>query len=489
LNVDIEVESGTLRGSVEGDVQVFRGVPFAAPPIGLRRFAPPGAVEQWSGVKEAKSFSEPSLQSFLEMVDGRAVVSETRVAGSEDCLYLNIYAPLAPGKYPVLVWIHGGGGVMGSPNDVDGTSYALDGVVFVSIAYRLGALGLLHLPGVFDESIGGNFAVLDQIAALKWVNHNIGAFGGDASRITIGGQSNGARCVGNLISAPTSNGLFSQAIMMSATGAGFLMSTEDEAKLVTEAVLRELNLESTDARRLRDIPGNDFVIAQSRMLRSWPTILPFQAVIDGLVITERPIETIRRGAAKGIKMLIGTTHDEFESFSLDNGGLGTFKSMMIDLETLETALAAYRADLAPDFSEVEIYNQTLTSSDWWIPAIRVAEAHQSSGGKSWMYRLDWRLSPRGQGLGAPHGLDIAIMANPDAPPNVLTPSEDDAPRFASVVEKLRGALIEFVIEGNLSSWNWPEYDDSVRSTFLFDDVSGVTADPDGQLRVIWQNLL
>lgn len=486
---EVEVTAGRLRGVVSRGVKNFKGIPYASPPTGPHRFAAPRPAEPWHDVRDATEFAAPSVQAALESIDGKLVVSESRVIGSEDCLYLNVYAPAAEGRYPVLVWIHGGGGLMGTTNDYDGTGLASAGVVLVTIAYRLGALGLLYLPGVFGETAEGNFAILDQIAALQWVSQNIAAFGGNPDRVTVAGQSNGARTIGTLLSVPSASGLFSQAVMMSGTGLGHLISDEAEAELVTTSMLSELSLEPSDVRRLRDLPAQQIVAAQTQLVRTWPTLLPFQAVIDGAIIPERPIDAIRHGAAKDVALLIGTTHDEYESFALGSGGLGTYRSMVVDADALNTATNAYRHLLPPDWTDAEVAAHTLTSADWWIPAIRVAEEHAATGGTVWMYRLDWRLAPRGHGLGAPHGLDVPVMARPDAPSNAFTPSDDDAPRFRSVIGAMRRALAAFVTGGNLSSWRWLPYEQSRRSTYLFDDLSHAEFDPDRDLRLVWQDLL
>jgi para-nitrobenzyl esterase len=489
IETEIKVEGGRLRGVVDHGVIAFKGVPYASPPIGNRRFAPPFPVEPWTGVRDATEFAEPSLQAGFDIIDGTPAISETHVVGSEDCLYLNIYTPDTRGKHPVLVWMHGGGGMMGSGNNVDGATFAHNGIVVVTIAYRLGALGLVDLRGVFDELADSNFAILDQIAALRWVNQNIVAFGGDPEQVTLGGQSHGARSVGILLAAPHAAGLFSQAIMMSGTGVGHLVSNEEEAELVTSAVLNELHLESSSASRLRAIPANEIIAAQTRMAKSWPTILPFNALVGRSIVPERPIDAIKRGAATGIKILIGTTHDEFESFSLGNAGLGSFKSVMVDSETLTFATSAYRRILPSEWSDREVSHQVLTSSDWWIPAIRVAEAHASLQGVGWMYRFDWRLSPPGHGLGAPHGVDLAVITQPDPLASRQWPSKDDAPRFFSVIDTMRRAIVRFTSNQNPSSESWLPYEPSTRSTFLFDNGSHAERDPDAQLRLVWQDLL
>lgn len=277
---------------------------------------------------------------------------------------------------------------------------------------------------------------------------------------------------------------------MSGTGIGHLVSDEEQAQLVTSVILNQLELESSNACRLRELPANQIIAAQTRLARSWPTILPFNAVVgSGSIVPERPVDAIKHGAATGVRILIGSTHDEIESFAFDDADLKSFRSVMVDSDTLATATNAYTRLLSSTWSDGEASRQVLTSSDWWIPAIRVAEAHSSVGGVSWMYRFDWRLTPRGQGFGAPHGLDLAALTVPDSVPNAFTPSAEAAPRFSSVIENVRQTIIDFVTNQSRASKDWIPYDATLRSTFLFDDLCQPMSDPDRGLREVWRELL
>ncbi|MBW8303215.1 MAG: carboxylesterase family protein, partial [Brevundimonas sp.] len=201
----VDAPAGSLRGVAEAGVHVFRGVPFARPPVGDLRWRPPASLPRWNGVREATEFGAACPQPASPFAHHAAV--------SEDCLFLNIWAPDQARRAPVLVWIHGGSLISGAASEAiyDGAAFAGQGVVLVSINYRLGALGWLAHPGLSAESpdnISGNYGLMDQIEALRWVRRNIGAFGGDPDNVTIAGESAGALSVLYLMAAPEARGLF-----------------------------------------------------------------------------------------------------------------------------------------------------------------------------------------------------------------------------------------------------------------------------------------
>jgi para-nitrobenzyl esterase len=170
------------------------------------------------------------------------------------------------------------------------------------------------------------------------------------------------------------------------------------------------------------------------------------------------------------------------------GGFGDGRSMLVDAPQMASAGAAYRRLLPLSWSDDEVQRHAVTSSDWWIPAIRLAEAHTHAGGEAWMYRIDWRIAPRGQGLGAFHGLDEPVM-NPGSPNPALALGERDVIRFAALLDDLRRTVIAFVREGKPHGDDWPPYSTAERVTYLFDDVSRLAEDPDRDLRLVWQDLI
>ncbi|GAB2988733.1 carboxylesterase/lipase family protein [Amycolatopsis acidiphila] len=454
--MNVTIADGTLRGEERDGVRIFTGIPYAAPPVGELRFAPPHPVEPWPGVLPGSRRS--SLQAH---VLGRGL------SGSEDCLYLNVYAPAASGPHPVFVWIHGGGGITGSPNEYDGTRFAQHGVVVVTVAYRLGALGLLYLP----ESLGGrNFALLDQLAALHWVRDNVAAFGGDPARVTLAGESNGGRTVGTLLAVPAAQGLFQQAIVQSGTGVGALVDSPETASGTAAQLLDELG---ADADELRDLPAEQIVEAQIRLAARSGARVPYRVVVDGSPLVERPLDAVAAGTASGVRLLIGTNHDEHDLFRMLGQAQG---AMMLGPEEFTEVISAYRRRF-PD--ETNLEGRVVTASDWWLPAIRYAEAQHAAGGEVWMYRLDWRTGV--QGMGACHGLDLPLIFDDVDNRYFRLFLGRDTRRAGTVARAMHDAWVRFV-HGEPS---WPRYEPECRTTMLFDTVSRPADDPDRDERLLW----
>ena len=213
-----ETPAGRLRGESADGLNVFRGIPYARPPVGWRRWRAPEAMERWRRVRDATQFGAACFQPVAR---GASIYAPDEFQPmSEDCLFLNIWVPADARNAPVLVWIHGGSLVSGAGSEMayDGTRLAQQGVIVVTINYRLGALGYLALPGLSAEThegVSGNYGLLDQIEALRWVQRNIGAFGGDPRNVTIAGESAGALSVMYLMATPFARGLFSKAISQS----------------------------------------------------------------------------------------------------------------------------------------------------------------------------------------------------------------------------------------------------------------------------------
>jgi para-nitrobenzyl esterase len=457
----VEIAAGALRGSDQDGVRTFLGVPYAEPPVGELRFRAPRPVPPWSGERDATKWAARAPQPELT---GRGFT------GDEDCLYLNVYAPSSPGSYPVLVWIHGGGGVMGAPHQFDGSAFARRGVVVVTVAYRLGVLGMLHLPGVADS----NLSLRDQVAALEWVRGNVGAFGGDPDRVTLAGQSNGGRTVGTLLAVPATRGLVRQAIVQSGTGVGSVVHTQAEGAAIASAVLSELDASPED---LATLPVRRILEAQQRVSAASGTKVTYRVVVGDELLPERPLDGVRQ-----VPLLIGTTADEEDLFSwLQSGGaklLGV-GSTMLDAAEIEKAVAAYASLL--DWPEDQVRNRALTAGDWWIPAIRFAEKQRDA----WMYRLDWRIAPRGRGLGAPHGLDLPLVFDDIRNKNwrfLFAGRTFPAERMQAMATEMFDAWVRFIASGDPG---WPRYTPEDRVTRLFDDVSTTVSDPDRDQRLLW----
>lgn len=309
----VRVDAGRLRGAVEGDVVTFKGIPFAAPPVGALRWRAPQPVARWRGERAASAFGNACLQP-----PPRATSPPLRVAVSEDCLYLNVWRPRqARGPLPVMVWIHGGSLVTGSSSIAlyDGANFARRGVVLVSINYRLGYPGFFAHPALTREAADGgriaNYGLMDQAAALQWVQRNIAAFGGDPSRVTIFGQSAGALSVQALMASPPARGLFHRAIAQSGYYRGsyprIAARAPDGRRSAEEdgiAALKAIGVATDDVAVLRGLTAQQLQALPPHGLNG---AIP---AVDGRYVIEDLWTTYRAGRDAPVPLLLGATSQE-----------------------------------------------------------------------------------------------------------------------------------------------------------------------------------
>src|SRR5262245_10079144 len=310
----VRTTAGQMRGAHENDIAVFRGVPYAAPPVGELRFAPPRPATAGQGVRDTRKDGPiaPQLRSRLAHVMG-----DFERPQSEDCLTLNIWTPATDAKKrPVLVWIHGGAFSSGSGSLpwYSGERFAANGdLVSVSINYRLGALGFLCLPGVSP----GNLGLLDQVAALRFVRDNIAAFGGDPDNVTVVGQSAGAASIAILMTMPHARGLFRRAILQS-TPFGRMSRTLDDAQRVGRRLLEVLGFAPDQAEKLKTLPVPKLLAAQGEVARLEKkfadALAPFWPTIDGEVLPGPVPAALKAGAGADGDTIIGTTREEMAAF-------------------------------------------------------------------------------------------------------------------------------------------------------------------------------
>lgn len=309
----VNVEQGTLEGTIEANLTVFKGVPFARPPVGELRWKAPQPPASWQGVREAKKYAPAPIQAG------------NPVSGiSEDSLYLNIWTPAksADEQLPVFVWIYGGGFSFGSSSDpiFDGSQLANKGVIVVSIAYRVGQLGFLAHPELNKESkagVSGNYGLLDQIAALKWLKKNISAFGGDANNLTIAGESAGGISVSMLAASPLAEGLINKVISQSGGSFGPTrtinypgenMSTLKQAQ--AEGVDYVKQFGASSIAELRKMDASKFIPKGWSLPGGWP-------IVDGYVIKDDQYKLYQQGQFNDVPALIGYNSDEGLSFVWD----------------------------------------------------------------------------------------------------------------------------------------------------------------------------
>lgn len=305
----VKVEGGIIQGTSSDNISVFKGIPFAAPPVGDLRWKAPQPVIPWKGVRDATKFGPSPIQPMA--FPGMSL--------SEDCLYLNVWTPAKSkkDKLPVMVWIYGGGFMMGSSSLYDGTALAKMGVVLVSINYRVGQLGYFAHPELSAEDphgVSGNYGIEDQIVALRWVKNNIAEFGGDPSKVTIFGESAGAISVSMLCASPLAKGLFRGAI--SESGGSFGPSRVknypgENMKLLADA--QKAGVQYADSlgvktlAELRALPASDFTKPTPVTGGPWP-------IIDGYVIPDDQFKMYENGNFNDVNVLIGYNSDEGASF-------------------------------------------------------------------------------------------------------------------------------------------------------------------------------
>ena len=298
IEPEVRTAAGVVRGRWQNAVAVFRGIPYAEPPVGSRRFGAPVAVQRWDGTRNALEFGPPVPQA-THMGSVMSSVSGSTADDSADCLTLNVWSPdLGAEGLPVMVWIHGGKYLEGTSasQHQDGASLAGSGVVMISMNYRVGVEGFAHIAGAPD-----NRGILDQVAALRCVQDNVTAFGGDPGNVTVFGQSAGAGCIAALFVMPMAAGLFRRAIAQSMPGTYF---SERLAAAISATIAAELGVRATVGELAR-IPPRAVVDAMEAVLQkmpefveSWgPTALtptPFSPVVDGVLLPDAPWRAYRR---------------------------------------------------------------------------------------------------------------------------------------------------------------------------------------------------
>src|SRR5438270_1115220 len=302
-NLIVETRYGKVQGYEQGAISVWKGIPFAQPPTGERRFRAPQPPEPWTGVRQATAFGPmaPQVPETMGNVAGGADRASKLSPMSEDCLSLNIWSSAADQeKRPVMVYIHGGAFTLGSASDpwYDGTSFAAThNIVVVSLNYRLGILGFVYLKDLAgaDASYTGNCGLLDQIAALEWVRENIAAFGGDPDQVTVMGESAGAISIGTLLGMPAAHGLFQRAVLQS--GAGSDLTTRSRATKVAQALLAKLGLQTSQLAALADVPLEALLKIQPELGREFGSVQAFSPMIDGDTLPQHPSAMIAQGSA------------------------------------------------------------------------------------------------------------------------------------------------------------------------------------------------
>ena len=458
----VKTHSGEVEGKVDGPVRVFLGIPYAQPPVGDLRWKPPVPVAKWSGVRKATGFGSHCLQ-------GRVYgdMNFRDPGGSEDCLTLNIWVPQSSKKLPVMVWIYGGGFVAGTTSEArqEGIHLAQHGVIVVSMNYRLGIFGFFVHPELAKESghnAAGNYGLLDQLEALKWVHENIAAFGGDPDNVTIFGESAGSFSVSSQMASPLAKGLFQKAIGES--GAAFSRSglsfdpmpvrAEKDAKLASE------KLGVSTLAQLRAVPAEKLV----QVFGNAPGAFAFGPDVDGYFLPESVPAIFAAGKQNDVALLAGWNHDEgsFEvAFSPQKPTAESFKAIaqkdfgdkadeFLKLYPTDTPEHVRRSAL--DYAS----DRFISMSTWeWIEA-------QTKTGKQPVYRYRFDMTPAPKDpnaprMGAYHSAEIEYVFGQLDSKTDVTWTPDDR-QVSLIMQKYWSNFAKTGNPNGAGLPNWPPYD-------------------------------
>lgn len=481
----VQIETGQLRGVVVGRTHTWRGIPYAAPPVDGLRWRAPAPAAAWPGVRDGADFRSAAPQNPRYTLIGFRKYQPT----GEDCLTLNVVTPVKPAARPrpVMVFIHGGAYLLGSSATplYLGHSLAERGdVVFVSINYRLGALGYLDLTEFSTpaQPIESNLGLRDQLAALAWVQRNIAAFGGDPTNVTVFGESAGGNAVTTLLATPAARGLFHRAIAQSS--APGLTVPAATARGWARTYLRLLGgseaLWSADTRTIGRAGGR----LLRELERQQPGLVPYGPVVDGELLPADPAEAIAAGDGIRVPLIIGTNRDEGTLFSRFGPLAAPTPEVMARViaaspEQLRALGSAY-----PGFPAKPAWRRILGDQIFWAPSLRIAEAH-SRHAPTYAYRYDYAPTAfRLAGLGSTHAGELmAVFGTFPGPAGVL--AAGDRSSAIRVTNEVQRDWITFARTGRPAS-PWPRFDGAERRTRIIGAHSRVESDPHARARRAWE---
>ncbi|MFF0188783.1 carboxylesterase/lipase family protein [Streptomyces sp. NPDC005244] len=460
---------GRVRGRYEDGIAVFRGIPYAAPPFGPRRFLPPVPPEPWDGLRDAGAFGPTPPKPPYSEAFGR-LLSDPDVPG-DDCLNLNVWTP-APdpaARLPVMVWIHGGALTRGSSAVpvYDGRAFARDGVVFVSINYRLGVEGY----GLFPDA-PANAGLRDQLAALEWVRDSVTAFGGDPGRVTVFGESAGAISIGALLASPRAQGLFHRAVLQSGPPEA---SDRDKVRRMVRRMAARLKIPAT-AEAFAAVDRDLLLRTQAEVGRLSSPVLggpAFGIVVDGDLVPRDPLEALVEGVAADVGLLLGWTRDEYRLWLVPGGllervdrlGPVALAGAMARCHCGHEVPRGYRA-LHPDAGTADLVGQMVTDHILRVPLHRLADARDgrptaaldadARGGPrapAYVYEFAWPSNV--PDLGACHALELGfVFDTPDVPESEKLAGQG-APQ--ELADAMHGAWVRFAVDGDPG---WDAWDGS-----------------------------
>ena len=502
----VATTAGDVRGITVDGLSFWRGIPYAAAPVGVRRLRAPDPVVPWSDIRDASAFGPVAPQDR----NGQFLGPKANVPMDEDCLTINVIAPASAfdQALPVMVFVHGGAYSVGSAREVPhlGEGLVRQGdVVFVNFNYRLGALGYIDFtsystPGRrFDSNLG----LRDQVAALEWVRDNIRAFGGDPANVTLFGESAGGNAVTTLLAVPSARGLFARAIAQSSP-ANAIYPPEITASWAADyvellsGVVDNSSVDSTsheDAAELLAGAPVEALVAATTLLQletpdSRPGTICLSPVIDGDFLPERPLDAFKEGRAHAVPLIIGTNDREGSLFRgrLDILATTPPRIRAIFARTRKKSRKALKAQY-PGLPEPRAAADFAGDYAFWFPSVKVAERH-SRFARVYFYRFD--VAPRLlrlMGLDATHGLELfALFDRMDGWFGRAMGALGGRRSFKATGQRMQRHWIAFARDGSVGD-NWPRYTDRRRRTLVFDVADRVEMDPRRDRRKAWQDFV
>lgn len=489
----VVTKNGKVKGFFEDEVYKWYGIPFAQKPMGKLRFKQAQPVEDWDGVLEATQKPKKPLQP-------KFFIQDDTIGKSEDCLYVNIWSKGTKKKKPVLVWIYGGAFIVGESTlgMYDGTAFAKEDVVFVSINYRLGILGGYDLSMYSNEKIqfDNNIFISDQVEALKWIHENIEAFGGDPENVTIAGESAGAASVIYLMAVPQAKGLFQKVI--SESGMPNAVETKEVAKMTMDLLIKHLGLTEDTIHEIADMPQEKLEEAAIWLLTHWTYEYPgvyLPGPVYGDFIAMDPMEAIKQGKAEGIKLLIGTNKDEASIFVTKKDTCmcnseemieTMFKNNKISEEKRKEILSIY-----PNYPAKSALLEMAKDINFTVHSSLVAD-YQSKYEDTYMYRYEYSsFIPNLLKLGCFHSSEIPFALNTfDKYAWKMFFMFSSKKTLKCMTNTLHTAWLNFVKTGNPNEKGnepWPKYDNRKKQVYVINKTCHIEDDPYKAAKEVWSD--